>query len=264
MSEIHGAVGSYVVNALDLAEKNEFEAHLAGCETCRREVVEFSETAAQLGSLVETAPPPELRASVLAAIREIRPLPPQVDDAGPRPDVAPEPLSISPTPRRAAAAPVVDELAQRRQRRATRLLSLAVAAAMVIALSVGGWAINLVQDRQAQVAEAGLLTELMTAPDRKDYTKNLNGTPVVFVVSKDLNKAIMLARDVPTPGADKTYQLWTLQGSEAIPDNTFGAAETQQTWLSGDIHQADGIAVTIEQDGGAEKPTTRPITQILF
>ena len=58
MSEIHGAVGSYVVNALDLAELDEFEAHLAVCPTCTREVVEFCETAAELSLLAPAAVPP--------------------------------------------------------------------------------------------------------------------------------------------------------------------------------------------------------------
>ena len=57
MSEIHGAVGSYVVNALDPDELEEFEAHLAVCPTCTREVREFCETAAEL-SLLASAPPP--------------------------------------------------------------------------------------------------------------------------------------------------------------------------------------------------------------
>ena len=51
MSEIHGAVGSYVVNALDPDELDEFEAHLAVCPTCSREVQEFGETAAELSLL---------------------------------------------------------------------------------------------------------------------------------------------------------------------------------------------------------------------
>ena len=33
MSEVHSAVGSYVVNALDGTELDEFEEHLAVCET---------------------------------------------------------------------------------------------------------------------------------------------------------------------------------------------------------------------------------------
>ena len=80
MSEIHGAVGSYVVNALDPSELDEFEAHLAVCPTCSREVVEFGETAAELSLLATaTAPPPELRSSILSAISEVRVLPPLED-----------------------------------------------------------------------------------------------------------------------------------------------------------------------------------------
>ena len=78
MSEIHGAVGSYVVNALDPDELDEFEAHLAVCPTCAREVQEFGETAAELSLLASaTPPPPALRSSILAAISEVRPLPPE-------------------------------------------------------------------------------------------------------------------------------------------------------------------------------------------
>ena len=74
MSEIHNPVGSYVVNALDPDELEEFEAHLAVCPTCTREVQEFSETAAELSLLASaTPPPPALRSSILAAISEVRP-----------------------------------------------------------------------------------------------------------------------------------------------------------------------------------------------
>ena len=55
MSEIHGAVGSYVVNALDPDELDEFEAHLAVCPTCSREVQEFGETVAELSLLASAA-----------------------------------------------------------------------------------------------------------------------------------------------------------------------------------------------------------------
>lgn len=77
MSEIHAAVGSYVVNALDGADLDEFEAHIAACPTCTREVREFSETVAEL-SVLTAAPPPSLRSSIVSAITEVRPLPPEV------------------------------------------------------------------------------------------------------------------------------------------------------------------------------------------
>ena len=85
MSEIHGAVGSYVVNALDPDELEEFEAHLAVCPTCSREVREFGETAAELALLASAPPPPAaLRGSILSAISEIRPLPRSLPRLHPR------------------------------------------------------------------------------------------------------------------------------------------------------------------------------------
>lgn len=250
MSEVHGSVGSYVVNALDSAEKDEFEAHLDTCPTCRREVVEFSETAAQLGSLVETPPPPALRASVLSAIREVRPLPPEVADPPIEWDTD-APLAVS-TP------PAVDELAVRRARRTSRLLSLAVAAAMVVALGLGGWVVNLVQDRQAQSAEATLEAQLMTAPDVKHYNILLkNGARVAVAVSKSLNKGLLVGKDLPNPGERKQYQLWTLThgATNAVPDRVFDGGAVQKTWFTSDLKAADGVAVTVQAHGGAQIPS---------
>lgn len=259
MSDIHESVGSYVVNALDDEELADFEAHLATCESCRREVMEFSETAAQLSTLTESAPPQALRGSILSAIQQVRPLPP-------------EELPSAPTalPRRAVAAtvrhddetraddetPVVDELALRRQRRSTRVLALAVAAAMVVALALGGWVVNLVQDRQAQVAESTLEHQVLSAPDAQLITKTMtNGAPVTFLASKSLDKAMFYGNQLPDPGAGKRYQLWTLEGTSAIPDQTVTGGANRRTWLTGDISSADAVAVTIEPAGGSTVPT---------
>ena len=73
----HGAVGAYVADALDDDERTVFEQHLEGCESCRREVAEFTETAAELTWLSEATPPPSLRTSVLWQIATVRPLPPE-------------------------------------------------------------------------------------------------------------------------------------------------------------------------------------------
>ena len=73
----HGAVGAYVADALDDDERTVFEQHLEGCESCRREVAEFTETAAELTWLSEATPPPSLRTAVLWQIATVRPLPPE-------------------------------------------------------------------------------------------------------------------------------------------------------------------------------------------
>jgi anti-sigma factor RsiW len=258
MSEIHGAVGSYVVNALDGAELDEFEAHLAVCETCRREVVEFSETAAHLGHLVEATPPPALRGSILSAIQEVRPLPPEVpvdsDTAVPsRPVVTAEPqLPVGGSP--------VDELAIRRSRRLTRLFALAAAAALVVALGLGAWATNLAQQREAQVAASTLETQLLAAPDLKVVTVPVkNGGQASFRVSKSLNKALFVG-DLADPGSGKTYQLWTIDDqAHAKADALLAGGTGTKAWFEGPVDASSALAVTIEPSGGSQQPSMKPL-----
>ncbi len=253
MSEIHGAVGSYVVNALDPSELDEFEAHLAVCPTCSREVVEFAETAAELSLLATaTAPPPELRNSILSAISEVRVLPPLEDV---------EPEQPSPPPVRVQAnqttepAPV-DELALRRQQRRTRILTVAVAAVMVVALSLGGWVFSLVREQQSQVADQALETQLFSAPDVEVHSATMkNGGKMSFVVSKGLNKAMFVSDNLPATGSDQTYQLWTLNAAGAVPDNLVAGGGSRKEWFKGDIAGSSGLAVSIEAAGGAQQPT---------
>ena len=263
MSEIHGAVGSYVVHALDEKELNQFEAHLAECETCRREVLEFSETAAHLGSLVETAPPPALRGSILDAIQQVRPLPPELPEEAPRSNVS---SLAERVPRKRAeplewdeptVGPQVDELELRRQTRAKRLLAFATAAAVVVALVLGGFVVSFNQQRQAQVAEATLETQLLTAPDAKTYTTTMpDGTRVSFVASKSMNKALFVANNLPEAGPNKSYQLWTLgPKGTAVPDAVFAGGDRNRAWFDGNIRSASGLALTIEPEGGSPKPT---------
>ncbi len=256
MSEIHGAVGSYVIDALDPEELEEFEQHLAECPTCSREVIEFCETAAELSLLATTtgpalaAPPPMLRGSILSAISETRVLPPEI----------PAPL-LADVPAGPPAPPVrtmpIDELAERRRRRGARLLSFAVAAAMVIALALGGWVYNLTQQQQTQVADQALETQLFNAPDVKVVRQTMkNGGQVSFVVSKSLDRALFVGNDLPSPGADNTYKLWTLNAAGTpAPDNLVAAGGDQKQWFRGPIDSSADLAVSIESDPDAAAPT---------
>lgn len=260
MSEIHGAVGSYVINALDAEELDEFEAHLAVCPTCSREVIEFCETAAELSLLANSpTPPPALRASILTAIHEVRPLPPEL----------PADAAVAQLPRRArveTAEPVrpgeqtgpTDELAVRRARRRTRVLTLAVAAVTVIALSLGGWVFSLVQNQQAQVADVAAQTQLYSAPDVKVYPTTLNGAKVSFVVSKSLNKALFVGHDLPVLTDAQRYQMWTLQGQHASPDNLLAGGD-QTRWFAGSLDGSDALAITIEPKSGSPAPSGDPV-----
>ena len=257
MSEIHGAVGAYVMNALEGEELAEFETHLADCPTCQREVVEFRETATDLSLLSRTAPPPMLKESVMAAIAGVRVLPPE-DAAGNQSSTAAETA-----PRRAVGGmPVApsDELAVRRQRRRMRVLSLAVAAVTVVALALGGWVVSLSQ-RQPSVAALTAETELLRAPDLKAYTIDLkDGGKATFVASKSLNRAMFSSGDLPTLTQGETYQLWTLAGpltspTRVTPDALVSGGSAAKQWFTGPIAQSDALAISIEKAGGASAPT---------
>jgi hypothetical protein len=263
MSEIHGAVGSYVVNALDRDEREEFEAHLAVCPTCTREVQELCETAAELSLLASATPPPAaLRSSILSAISEVRPLPPELLPPEPSAEIAP----AQPSPPAAETAPAdrpIDELALRRQQRRTRILSVMVAAVVAAALALGGVVYGLVQARQAQVAQQAAETELLTAPDVKTYTATMkDGGQVSFVVSRSLNRAMFVGKDLPAVGADRTYQLWTLEGKRAIPDNTVSGGGDRKEFFRETLGGVTGLAVSVEAAGGAQQPNPSTIQVI--
>jgi anti-sigma-K factor RskA len=255
MSEIHGATGSYVLNALDPSELDEFEAHLAVCPTCSQEVMEFCETAAQLSLLAQATPPPALKGSVMAAIGGVRVLPPEPAEVA-EPAPAPSPERVAPAP--------VDELTLRRQQRRARILALAVAAVTVVALSLGGWVFSLVQQQQSQVATSNLETQLYSAPDVVVRPVTLpNGAKGSFVASKSLNRAMFTSSDLPSPGADRAYQLWTLTGTakaptKVVPDNTLGGGTAVKQFFRGDIAGSTLVAISNEPAGGSPAPTTTP------
>jgi hypothetical protein len=256
MSEIHGAVGSYVVNALDPDEREEFEAHLAVCPTCSREVVEFGETAAELSLLANVpTPPAALRGSILSAISEIRPLPPEPPAETAPAESAPSAISVPAEPGRA-----VDELALRRQRRRTRILGVLVAAVLAAAVALGGVVYTLVQGQQAQVAQQAAETELLTAPDVQTYSTTMkDGGQISFVVSRSLDRAMFIGKDLPAVGADRRYQLWTLEGQQPIPDNLVAGGGDRQQFFREPLSGVTGLAVSVEAAGGAQQPTPSTI-----
>jgi anti-sigma-K factor RskA len=237
MDEIHGATGAYVLDALEDDEREAFEAHRAVCPTCSREVAGFCETAPRLAVLAAApAPPPALRAAILAGLDDVRQLPPLHGDA----------LQVR---------PAVDALAVRRAGRRARVLSVLVAAVSVLALALGGTVYSLAR-QQAPVAGPAADAALLSAPDAQILPLVLdNGAKVSFVVSKSQNRALFVGGDLPSPGRGKTYELWTLRGSVVTPDALVGGGTNVSQWLHGPVSSSTDVAVSIEDAGGAARPT---------
>lgn len=287
---MHESTGAYALHALDAAEQAEFEAHLAGCATCRGEVTDFGESAAELSLLSLATPPATLRDSILDAIASTPQLSVEEPGAGAAaaPAAARPPVLATRTPRpaeRTAAAPrravpgseppaelepaPVDELAQRRQRRRTRVLSGLVAAMLALAVGLGGVIYTLVQERQAQIAQTTLEQQLYAAPDAVQVNKSLpDGGQVTFVASKQLNRAVFIGTDLPDPGQDR-YQLWAGTGDPAVEDGIKKIVRDNQimetesgvkVFFSGNVAGSDFLAVNLEPAGSTpDQPTNDPL-----
>ena len=203
-----------------------------------------------------TPPPAGLRRSILSAISEVRPLPPEpAAEAATAESAAP---SVQAEPGRP-----VDELALRRQRRRTRILIALVAAVMAAAVALGGVVYTLVQSRQTQVAQQAAETELLTAPDVQTYSATMkDGGQISFVVSRSLDRAMFVGKDLPTIGADRTYQLWTLEGERPIPDNLVAGGGDRQQFFRESLSGVTGLAVSVEAAGGAQQPTPSTIQTV--
>ena len=276
---MHDDAAAYALTALDAAGLAEFEAHLATCAFCQREVAKFRNTAAKLSLLNQAAPPPRLRPNVLTVIQNVPQLPAEDGAEGqfgmPATPSRPE-STDTPTrptgPRRAVPGSEipdepdtgrVDELELRRQKRWNRILRGLVAAILIITVGAGGVTYSVVQQRQTEAAaKAAFQEQLLRAPDAKVVvTPTLQGGGrCTFIVSRKLNRALYLGTGMPDPGQGRHYQLWTATGTvsknDPALDNAVPNVRPWRQYFGGNVAEADLLAVSIESDGSSPKAPT--------
>jgi anti-sigma factor RsiW len=289
MIDLHETAGLYAVDALDPAEVDEYESHLASCPACQDEVAEFCETAAELSLLALATPRPALRGSVLHAVRStpqlsgmnpaLKAVPAATDECRPAAEAqrlaAPSghggtaPDSVVPEAANERSEAHVDELVLRRRRRRSRVLTGLVAAMVALAVGLGGVIFTLVQNRQAQVAQIALERQLYAAPDAVTTTSALpSGGQATFVASRQLNRAMFLGTDLPDPGQNR-YQLWTVTGTDLNkPTGVYRDRQVADTdseikvFFSGDVAGADFLAVNVEPAGSTDRAPTSPVLAV--
>lgn len=249
MSDIHALSGAYAVDALDDVEKRLFEEHLASCADCRAEVASLREAASLLGETTPTQPPPALRDNLLAEIKKVRPLPPEVPTMLPATEPAP------------TAEQEVTPIESRRRRRFPTLLA---AAAAVVAIGAGAVVVTQPWEGGEQVQQLTATEQVLAADDAQQVAAALPGAAEAKVVrSPSLGKAVLVTHDMPAAPADKVYQLW-LQSPEGdmLPAGLMPRGADQQMLLEGDAASATAAGITVEPAGGSKAPTSDPI--VLF
>lgn len=219
---IHELTAAYALDALEPEERIEYETHLRECEACQDELASLSSVTEALAVAASgPAPRPELRDRVLSAAR-----------AEPQTVVAFEP----------------------RSRRAMPVLAAVAAVAAVVALAIGLWATQL----------SGDLDEARTALERQQQAAAVLADPEArtialatgqgrLVVDSEGQAVLQLAGLGPAP-AGKTYEMWVVEGETPVPAGLFAGVGHAEL-VDGTVEPGDVIAVTIEDEGGAQTPT---------
>ncbi|MFI5428407.1 anti-sigma factor domain-containing protein [Aeromicrobium sp. UC242_57] len=229
-TDLHSLIAPYALDALDSDERQRFETHLEHCTDCQAELAGFLETAVRLGDAMSHTPPAGLREQLMADIVK--------------------------TPQE---RPVVTALAQRRGLRRA-LPRLAVAAAFLIgAVGVGGYVAEHENAKDAR-SQNQLMSSVLSADDVETSSKTFDeGGSVRLYLSDTADAAVVLAKNLPSPGKGKVYQVWMVDASGPRSQGYF--TRSGQMVMEG-VTKAQRIAVTVEPDGGSDLPTSDPVASI--
>lgn len=255
---VHELAGAYVLGALDADGRREFEAHLATCAACTAEVRTLRPVAVGLAQAVpQHDPPADLRARVLAMATG-----------------------------RGGAGVVQFAV---RERPAPALAWLAAAAALVAAVGLGVYTVQLrdriasletrladatlratagereVADARQELGEAQSTMAVLTAPDLARV--DLAGQPTVAAEARGRaflspsRGLVFTATNLPALPADRIYQLWYLppQGAPVsagllTPDPSGQVTARLDVPATLSVPVA-GLAVSLEPAGGVPAPT---------
>lgn len=276
--DLHHLSGAYAVDALDDTERTSFEQHLAVCADCRAEVAELSSAAHSLGSLTEATPSPALRASVLAGITRVRPLPPLTSEAEApsapeataphQPPTAPSDDGTS-VPGDHAASASVEPADAGEERTATvvplfrRTSTWFAAAAAAVLLSVGGIAWSPWNNDTTTSISA--IERVESAPDATTLSSNGGAMTAEVTYSREMGQSAITVDGLAPAPKGKTYQLWYFTKGGSITSAgllTPDADGVGQQLLDGDANSAAKVGMTLEPAGGSDQPTTEPIVVI--
>lgn len=229
-TDLHSLLAPYVLDALDPDERNQFEAHLAQCPDCRAELGGFQATATRLAEAESQAPPAALRQRLLGSIGSV----PQ-------------------------ERPVVTALSRHGGLRRRLPQAVAAAALVLAAAGAGGYLVE--RDRADEQRQQNVaITTVLGAADATTTSQSLPGGGTIrLVTSTSRDAAVVVADGLPALDDDKVYQVWLIKRSVPESQGTFARSGAM---VMKDLAAADQVAVTVEPDGGSEKPTTAPIVDV--
>jgi anti-sigma-K factor RskA len=225
---IHELTAAYALDALDPEERREYESHLAECEACQEELASFAGVTEALAVAASgPAPRPELRDRILSAARA-------------------EPQTVVPF--------------ESRRRRSLPVVGAVAAVAAIAALAIGLYASQLrgdLGDARSALEQQRQAAAVIADPDARTIALS-NGQGRLVV--DESGRAALVLRDMGPAPAGKTYEVWVVEGENAVPAGLFpGEDDVDLVAVDGQVGEGAVVAVTIENAGGAETPNLPPV-----
>jgi len=242
--EAHTLAGPYAMDAISEPDRVRFERHLAGCDECRREVAGLRETTARLAAATAASPPPAMKERVMAAVAATRQQPP----------LAPPPTASRPWHAR---------------RRVRIRLALAAAAAAVAGVAVFlGVSNGSMQDQlNRDQASSQQVAAVLTARDATMKTGAVRGGgTVTIVMSHSMRELVFTAADLRALPAAWGYQLWLAgpAGDRPVVMLPAGRHGMAGPVVASGLRPGDHLVLTAEPSGGASRPTTPTMLDVIL
>jgi anti-sigma factor RsiW len=250
--DLRELLGAYALDAVEPDERALVEQHLTTCPACRAEVAEHREVASLLAHSGDTAPD-GLWDRIAASLEEP---PPALRLAAFEAPGAAGPAE--------AAAPMAS-LDARRDRRVPLAAFVGMAAAAVVAVLVLGIVVVRQNSRldhvNAALSKVGLeqvVSKAMNDPSNDHaHLQSSDGTVSVPVVLTPRGVGYLLATDLPTLDAGRTYQLWGVRGKHVVSLGIFTAGPGAVPFQTNG--PLDALAITEEVAGGVATTSNQPV-----
>ena len=232
--------GAYVLDSLDPTEVAQFERVLAGSADLRNEVTELADTAVELGLALEPIDPGDLlRARILAAVA-----------------ATPQRNGLVAFEHRLPADEPAPPHVRARRRWVARGTAMVTAVAAVVGLI---FAVAQISGPVEPPSNGPVAISSASDAQIAHITVDGGGTLTVEW-SHRLGRSVVAAEGLPRLAADRTYQLWYIDGKVAHPAGVFDG--TGQVELRGRMAEGDTVGMTIERTGGASVPSMVPIASV--
>jgi anti-sigma-K factor RskA len=136
-----------------------------------------------------------------------------------------------------------------RPRRINYALGAVAAVAATIAVALGIWNAMLLSERDDR--------SVLTNPDARVIELPEQG-PIAGRLHVDTDGEATLVVDSMPTAPDKDYEIWVIEGETPRPAGVFDGGR-RIVRLSRPVPPGASVAVTLERNGGVQRPTTQPL-----